>query len=91
MHSPVSKVVDLLSPNLMFRSDADLLLDLVPKDVSESVEIDFSDIQSITGKRSLIRTEKKEFLFSEDSRDQYAGQHQKDDGSGPAQEHLPKV
>lgn len=49
MHSPVSKVVDLLSPNLMFRSDADLLLDLVPKDVSESVEIDFSDIQSITG------------------------------------------
>ena len=42
--SPVFKVVDLLSPNLMFRSDADLLLDLVTKGDSESADIDFSDM-----------------------------------------------
>ena len=49
MHSSVFKVVDLISPNLMFRSDADLLLDTVTKDDPESVDIDFSGIESITG------------------------------------------
>ena len=49
MHSSVFKVVDLISPNFMFRSDADLLLDTVTKDNPESVDIDFSGIESITG------------------------------------------
>ena len=45
MHSSVFKVMDLFSPNLMFRSDADLLFELITKDGSGSVEIDFSDIE----------------------------------------------
>ena len=45
----IYKLVDLLSPDLCLRSDADFLFDSFSKDESESIEIDFSNIETISG------------------------------------------
>ena len=49
MHTPVYKVEILLSSNLMLRSAADLLFDTLSNEGSETIELDFSGIESISG------------------------------------------
>jgi hypothetical protein len=46
---PTFRVVDLLSSNLMLRSAADLLFDTLDNEGSETIELDFSGIESISG------------------------------------------
>ena len=46
---PTFRVVDLLAPDLCLRYAADLLFDTLGNEGSETIELDFSGIESISG------------------------------------------